>query len=699
MHKKINCYKWAKISYIVSLWFFLEAYIFGTEKPGLFATLSNLSFIVMFILFLTGSILWNMQNEKNSSRQTIQLAIIFCILAIFWNVNLYLSNSSDINIPIAIIGFASINLSALITLGKALDNNRGNIRNVKNILRDYWGIIVILLLFGILSIQDFGIWFKSDSYTYYSSLIKNKGTWDFTLNSLSSFLMGGHTAYAYSFFLYIGEYLWHDFGNGMRIINLIFSEVTILCFYAICHKLLKGLRKGEKVLLTGIFAFSPLLFGISYIMSSDFPLLCFFVIFVFCYLYDLKILQWVSALAICFSKEIGIVILFGFYIGNCIYRYVSKHHKYNIFGMIGAAFNLKSIFLYSAAFFYLVPIILSNAGWMKNLRDIFAKTSENTSVTPLPNLITKWHYYIYKLEELFIMNFMWIITLLLLITLFILIIRFLKEKGKLALIKQKLNNIFEDKAVMPLIFSYIMFLAINMLYFTYVHYRYIQLAIFFHILMLGVIIGKLTANHKFRCILLGAILTIFLCESYVTLDPLTHLTMPKFDAGNGKAVTTRHYFYGGENYGYGFIENSRNEEILTQMYLHDGLDYNRQQLGLQYALEKAFTKINYNSNKLIVLDNFGGWAENTCWCLFGPNRTTGYYWDNNNHVITFDSRYDAMNFVIAQNNPDMDKYDEVYYFDFTFNKYIDDDFLEKNQVIDEFSISHGIWKIKIYKVK
>lgn len=699
MHKKINCYKWAKLIYIISLWFFLEAYILGTEKPGLFATLSNLSFIVMFILFLVGSILWNMQNDKKSPGQTIQLAVVFCILAIFWDVNLYLSNSSNINMPIAIIGFVSINLSALIMLGKAFDNYNGNIKNWKNILADYWGIILILLLFGILSIQDFGIWFKSDSYTYYSSLIKNKGTWDFTLNSLSSFLMGGHTAYAYSFFLYIGEYMWHEFGNGMRVVNLIFSEVAIFCFYAICNKLLQRLGKSEKVLLTGIFAFSPLLFGISYIMSSDFPLLCFFIIFVFCYLYDLKILQWLSALAICFSKEIGIVILFGFYIGNCIYRYVSKKHKYNIWGMIGAAFNLSSIFLYSAAFFYLVPIILSNAGWMKNLRDIFIKSSEKADTTPLPNLITKWHYYIYKLEELFVMNFMWIITLLLFITIFVLVIRFFKLKEKLALIKQKLNYIFEDKAVMPLVFSYIMFLAINMLYFTYVHYRYIQLAIFFHILMLGIIIGRLTANRKFRCILLGAILAVFLCESYVTLDPLTHLTMPEFDAGNGKAITTRHYFYGGKNYGYGFIENEQNEEILTQMYLHEGLDYNRQQLGLQYCLEKSFAKINYNSNKLIVLDNFGGWAENTCWSLFGSNSTNGYHWDYDHNTITTDTRYDAMNFVIAQNSFDMNNYDEVYYFDFTFNKYADDDFLEKNEVIDEFDVSCGIWKIKIYRVK
>lgn len=695
MNTKLNYYRLAKISYIIGLWFFLEAYIFGTRNIEIFEELSNFSFLIMFFLFLTGSILWNFQNDMTHRKQTIQLTIAFFVLSIFWNVNLYISNGKNINYLIAITGCIVLNLSTLLFLGKLKEANQIKIHCLKSFIKNHAGILGILIIFAILSIQDFGIWFKSDSYTYYNSIVKNKGNWDMSLNTLSAFLMGGHTAYAYSFFLYIGEYIWHNFGYGIRAINLIFSEITIICFFAICSLIFKNLRKAECLLLTAIFAFSPLFFGISYLMSSDFPLLCFFVIFVFCYSYDLKILQWLAALALCFSKEIGIVILFGFYIGECASKYADREKNARL-GVIKELFYFRNFFPYSGALFYLAPILLSNAGWMNNLRNLFFKTSEVKSKN-LPNLIVKWHYYLYKIEELFIMNFMWVILLFILVTIFIITIRMFKLDNKRIYLKEKLHNIFKGKFVLPLFFSYIMFIAINMLYFTYVHYRYIQLAIVFHILMLGVAIGYVTKKQRIRVMILSIFTTLFLVESYITIDPITYLVMPQFDAGNGKVVNTRHYFYGGDSYGFGFIEND--EEIISKVYLHEGLDYNRQQLGLQYVLEKSLFKIGYNSNKLIVLDNFGGWFENTCWSLFGANRTDGYYWDKKAYTVTSDNQNDEINLEIAKNESDYSQYNEIYYFDFTFNKFIKDDFLEENKVINEFEVSCGVWKIKVYQVK
>lgn len=692
MHNKPNLYKYAKFSYAAALWFFLEAYIFGTDKPNSLAMVSNISFIIMFIFFIIGSMLVFKDSSSVTFKSLCQLSLIFTVLSVFWDVNLFFSGNTEINYPIAVIGFISLNLSALLMIGKASDLSPYNKHPVFRFIKQNIGVFIIMLLFLILSIQDFGIWFKSDSYTYYASIIKGKDTWDFTMNKLSSFLMGGHTAYAYSFLLYIGEYIWHSVGNGIRVINLILSEITIFAFYLICKKLMVNKNKLQSYLLTFIFTFSPLLFGISYIMSSDFPLLCFFILFTLCYVYDFKILQWIAALSVCFSKEIGIVILFGFYVGNCIYNYINKTKKYNIFGMIKEAFKPRNILMYSAVFFYIVPIILSNAGWMANLRTLFKKdnATTTTSSTPLPDLITKWHYYIYKLEELYVMNFMWIITLIVLIAVIVFIIRRFMHKSSS-------DAVSRGKFILPLFFSYVMFILINMAYFTYVHYRYIQLAIFFHVLALGIAVNYLINSKKIKNIVLCIIGVVFICESYITLDPLTYITMPKFNAGNGTVISTRRYFYGGKSFGYGYIENEK--EVLNKFYLHEGLDYNRQQLGLQYALEDALTKIDYDSNSLIVLNNFGGWIENTCWSLFGANRTTGYYWDAQTHTMNHDAIGYKLHLTGPNVNIDFNKYSEIYYFDFSFNKYIKDNFIEENTPIDEFNVSNGVWKFTIYKIK
>lgn len=348
--------------------------------------------------------------------------------------------------------------------------------------------------------------------------------------------------------------------------------------------------------------------------------------------------------------------------------------------------------MYSAVFFYIVPIILSNAGWMANLRTLFKKdnATTTTSSTPLPDLITKWHYYIYKLEELYVMNFMWIITLIVLIAVIVFIIRRFMHKSSS-------DAVSRGKIILPLFFSYVMFILINMAYFTYVHYRYIQLAIFFHVLALGIAVNYLINSKKIKNIVLCIIGVVFICESYITLDPLTYITMPKFNAGNGTIISTRRYFYGGKSFGYGYIENEK--EVLNKFYLHEGLDYNRQQLGLQYALEDALTKIDYDSNSLIVLNNFGGWIENTCWSLFGANRTTGYYWDAQTHTMNHDAIGYKLHLTVPNVNIDFNKYSEIYYFDFSFNKYIKDNFIEENTPIDEFNVSNGVWKFTIYKIK
>lgn len=686
VNKSILTFRNGKFCYYGALWLFLEAFIFGYADAPVFNMLSNISFGVMLLLLMTGSIMFFF--DRNYRRkQSLQLTGVFVLLSLFWDVNFIATENTSINLSIAVIGFVSLNISAVLFLIDTVRHN--DVRSIRKVFtnREIFGLLFVVLLFALLSIHDFGFWFKGDSLVYYNAIIKGRNQWDFTLNTLSAFLMGGHTAYSYSFFLFIGEYLWHNDGNGIRLMNILLSETTIVCFYAIVYKLFPNFGKIQKTLLTFSFAFAPLLFGISYLVSSDFPLLCFFVIFVFAYLYDLRIIQWLSILALCFSKEIGIIIVFGFYLGECIYYACQKKRKNWFIQFIKECFRGKRIVRYLGVFFYIVPMFLLSEGWMKNLRGIFLK--ESSSSVSLPNRITKWHYYFYKLEELFIMNFMWIVVLAGVILFIFKLIQHIRKRN----VKIKLLN---SPVIMPLLTSWIMFLFVSMFYFTYVHYRYIQLNVFFMILFLGVL-GMMIKKERLRTGFLGVVALLFLCQDYVMIDPVTYCFFPKFDAGNQQVVSTRRYFYEGKTIG--FLED--NGSTIAKHYLHEGLDYNRQQFGLQKVLEQALGKINYSSKKLIVLDNFGGWLENDCWQLFGENKADCFYWSADKETVTRDGTDEKLNLQIdiEGHNIEMEHYEEVYYLDFTFNPYIKDTYLESKTPLDKFDVSSGVWKIQVYRLK
>lgn len=686
INKNILTFRNAKLCYYGALWLFLEAFIFGYADAPVFNTLSNISLGVMLLLLLTGSIMFFFDGTYRR-KLSLQLTGVFVLLSLFWDVNFIATENESINLCIAVIGLISLNISAILFIVDSVRHNDG--RNFFKFFKncETWGLLFVVLLFALLSIQDFGFWFKGDSLVYYNAIIKGKNQWDFTLNTLSAFLMGGHTAYSYSFFLSIGEYLWHNDGNGIRLMNILLSEATIVCFYAIIYKLFPNFGKVQKTLFTFCFAFEPLLFGISYLVSSDFPLLCFFVFFVFAYVYDLKIIQWLSVLALCFSKEIGIIIVFGFYLGECIYYASQKKKKNWLIQAIKECFRGKRIFRYLGVFFYIVPMLLLSEGWMKNLRELFSK--ESSSGVSLPNRITKWHYYFYKAEELFIMNFMWIIVLAGVILFIYKLVQHIRKRN----VKMKLLN---SPVILPLLISWIMFIFVSMFYFTYVHYRYVQLNLFFMILFLGVL-GTVIKKEKLRTAFFGVVAILFLCQDYVMIDPVTYCLFPKFDAGNQQVVSTRRYFYEGKTIG--FLEDD--SFTIAKHYLHEGLDYNRQQFGLQNVLEQALSRIDYSSKKLIVLDNFGGWLENDCWQLFGDNRADCYYWSADKETVTRDETDEKLNLQIDLEgyNVDMESYEEVYYLDFSFNPFIEDTFLEGRRSLEKFVVSSGPWEIQVYRMK
>lgn len=656
---------------------FYAAIILGQFHVFWSDLLSNIAFFLTFLSVFIGNCIYFRQCvfKEKYTNEVIQMAIVYFILVVFWNVSIVTCSVTG-KMAIALVGGVVLSIAFIEYTYFSIRYYIKSNNNLSEIIRENIPILIVLFVFCLLFLQNFGVWFKVDSYTYYHSVEENVGKWNFSLNNMNPFTMGGHLAYAYAILLHIGEGIWHSRGNGVRVINLIMSLSTIFSFYKIFQFFMRNKNKIEATLATCIFMLAPLFFGISYLVSTDFPLLCFFVMFVYADLYDKKIFKWLFIMAVCFSKEIGIFVLAGYYIGECV-EYSMAERKWKVFWK--KMFDKKHMFFYSPCIVYAIVLLTGDAGWSRILQRLLKGEKESA----LENVITLWHYLVYKLVEMFFMNFAWII--------FIFLIVFIWKAGG--------KKIIFNNRMLPILTSYLFFSLIGLAYFTYVHYRYVQLGLFFHTLLLGLIICNYLKSQRVRKICLTVIACLYFIESYVTIDPIMKfLPFSKVNAGNGLLLSTRKYFYGGEPfYDYAFIEGT--DELMAEHHLAEGLEYNRTYIGLQRLMEKALEKIDYDSKKLIVLDNFGGWIENTNGQLFGVMDADGYFWDNDHRTVTRDDTGIPMNITLGEGLFDESVYSEIYYFDFVFNPYHKDEFLKYHQVIEHYEKSAGIWKVNIYRVK
>lgn len=683
-----------------SLFFYTAVFLFVISM--LMGYLSQYYYIcrrlskIVFIMFLGCLLCSTIYVFLNSKELTIktngQLAIIYTVFAVFWTVAAAYSKPEVKSGKICMVGLIVLNFSMMYYLILFFSRISPDFVNIKKFVKQYIGVIIIMAVFAVLSCQNFGIWFKSDNHAYYSAVVRDRDQWDFTLNTLSAFEIGGHASYAYTILLLIGEYLMPARGNGIYFINILMSETTIFCFYKIIQKIFKNAGTVTVSLVTAVFTFAPLFLGISYLLNTDFPMLFFFVLFVCSYLYDMPLLRWVSGLGVCFSKEIGIGVLFGFFAGEYIYLCMQLT-KRSLFTYVRQLIRL--IPEYSFVFIFLVSAVLSNSHWVIILQKFFRGSSEREKTMGLNNAVSHSNYIIYKLEEVFILHFAWVMLVLLIMAIVKLAI--LLYRGKCDIRGSIYRCMHKSRYVWPLGMSAVSFAAMSLIFVTYVHYRYLQLAWFFYVPVLYALTVFICQNIKWQKIALTVCLVLFFMESYITIDPLSFLFFRDFNTGNGRIISTKRYFDDAVEGGRGFYEAP--ESILVEFDLHEGTANNRQELNLQYLMEDAFTRIDYDSSKLIVLDDFGGWLDNDCWELFGAPHFDGWYWDKELQTVTTDSTKEEVRIVGSYWEINFDDYSEIYYIKFPFNPYREDNFVDEHDVVRRIDVSKGVWSIVISQVK
>lgn len=470
---------------------------------------------------------------------------------------------------------------------------------MNEIKENFLFVEILFISLGIRVFQMFAmpIW---DSGEYYGRLITATEKFDFSLTSfLDNFNLANHPNYGYTFFTSIGEFLFPRKIWGVNLVVLILTAFSLVYLYKIFNKYMK-INPSIAGLLCGIFSFSPLILGTSGYYNPDYGIALFFIFIIYFLLEKKYILFTFWSICFVFTKEVSAIIYFFFIVGIIIsqtFKVKEKKSKYylnNIF---------KNPCLYISGFSALLYI-----GYMKYIGGITKWKQVEDAGTNF-----KWdnngfncfgidgEYILLKLQQIFIINYRWIITLSIIIMLILLMIN-VKKQNKLTTIP-----------ILGIALSLISYICFSCIYITYALVRYNYISDLLLILIAGILIKKIEVKFNKNFIVnffLVGICILFSVESFITTDPISKILYPKV------STNSISMFYPGY--------------MKKDIYYGDNLVYNNQYSFLTKSYDQFLTAIDYDEEKIVV---FPGIFEGSQ--INGNGEIYQVNWDKVNKKRTF----------------------------------------------------------------
>jgi len=384
--------------------------------------------------------------------------------------------------------------------------------------------ILLFCIFIVSNVHSLFIMPRWDGCLYYTFLLKQCNNFDFTLHGLIDGFRIVHPSHGYYCFLAIGAYLFENQLVGILFMQMMLYMIAMFCYFGLLRLLFKNAEEKLCFLGTLCFAFSPLVFGIEPIISCDYGVLCYLIIFLYVSLKHYPLLElWVAVLLI-LSKQQGVLYYVAFYgivfLVN-VFRFYKTNHKWDIREIQKLLRRMIPGFV--GIGYYLVSSS-SPFAWMKDMHDNANNITDMVDNTKaLQGIGFNGAYIIEKLKQIFILNFAWVNW----VILFIGAVFFLsmwKRCGK----KVKISASFYALAGVMLVY-----LAFNFFVVTYANPRYLSAGVVItSIGAFGVIdfcISK--TREKWKRIVLCGLTVVSLIASFVSVDPLSFLAFKSFPVG------------------------------------------------------------------------------------------------------------------------------------------------------------------------
>lgn len=391
----------------------------------------------------------------------------------------------------------------------------------------------------------------------------------------------GHPSMGYYSLLVLGQL--HDFPNlfMLNMTNIVLAMLSIFSVYKIFRWFLPEAHSLPEVLLaTAAYAMEPLFFGCSIYLNTDFPVLVFFTVSLACLLYGNYGGFALASIFMVFSKEPGII-FWGSMVGGLglyslwvLYRGWKTGVRPTLGQLLPPFYKNKQqpitklasviycgvCLLLPGIAFKLFTIAQKGAMWVGGSGFKFDSNGMNCFGFN-PRVIAN------RAGEIFVLNFHWVLVAISLIALSIGIGRYIERK-RLGLTRACGNGVMGTDRVdvadqqslclrwwglLPIVFSFLTFVAFNLSYITYIIPRYVMASGFFLLLFTLLALQYATHTRPKRLLILAVILALFVVQTFRTIDPLSKLAF-------GTAPFSQHEILQidspGEAVGNGFVYNA-----------------------------------------------------------------------------------------------------------------------------------------------
>ena len=651
------------ILYIFSAVSMLLSFILGVKNQQIWSLIfMSGSFIVSFFACFF----------VNNKQKYLKIIPIYLGLAIFWNLSFYYCfRQIDLRHKLnAIIGIISLNVPIIVAIIKNIHNNITPV--LKTRWKKYLICLGISLVYVLLSLDTLTTITRLDSNIYYNAL-SDATNWDMSFDSVRELFLGGHTCIGYTLFGMIGAYITPNSALGIRLINIVLVVISIFAFYSMLEMFIES--KTQCGLLTSLFAFNPLILGIIYEINLDLPQTCFYIWTLYFAIKRDYLYMITSSILLLYSKETGIILLFGIYFGYLIYDIIKIFKEKNIK-------NLEWKF-------YIIGIFLGGLGILNKLMGVLWRQDSLEASSSLSGQKTMDSFTLNraniftKTKELFLVNFAWIVIAVIIVCL---LINIVKRKGKT-----------EYKNFLPILCSFLFFVAFQYVYITYIHIRYIMPYIVGLIVIFGILLNT-TFSKWIIGIMESIIVVLSLIQCFYTLDPVTRGVFPNINIGGTEIITTRTFRRGINNEAW---LRQDDEAKMACLDMTQSAIYNRQYMYFQFAFEEALKTVQYDNNTLIIISPTYEELPGMTWiCLFGQWYTDKLYYDPCTYRLSENKELPSLKMAIYDDNIllDLNGYERVFYFDMPYNN-LNNDYMYNISYIKSYKVEKKDWIINIYEVK
>lgn len=630
-----------------------------------------------------------------------QILTVLGGLVLFWNLAILSGETNKTNINIFVLAIESfiLNASFFLQLQKYIEKNikKGKkewISQSRTYFKDNLHIFIIIGVFLFLSLDIFSTWLNSDGFRYYSNMHLCRN-WDFL--DFNQLKLCGHNCQGYVIFALLGEFIFPNTVDSIRLINILIGVINIFAINGIIKKMCPNSALLQQALFLSILAFFPGIFSMMAEINIDFPALSFMIWLFYSYLNHKYVFQGICGLLLCFSKETSILVYVFFMIGYSTLKFFTVcRTQENIVTKVKIFFDLPyvvSLFggiLWLAYFFY----SNNNIGWS----DAHERTGAiREGLFTINSFGWSFDYFLFKCRQVLFLNFTWVILSIVLLTVLFTI---LKKKRNSFTMNQ---NLFY---YLPILLAGLSGIIYNIIYITWTNYRYIIQFVFFILLTSIYILNGLKITHRLKMIICSIMLFIILLSNYTT-DPIATRIFVSFQTSeNCKMVTTPAF-----NVEDSYVIFQSNRELEKGGW-SDAMIYNKQYSYWGHTIDKILDDINYNKDTLIIMPNvlgndaemfariFGRYSASlpyTCWNSDSKHVDYSAFQGNKKQVDNIPLNILFLNAEEITSIKEYAQYSRVFFIDLPFGK--DSNFSDNLRIYSEKNYRYLFCKMNVKRIK